>query len=216
MLKKTGAEKKPMTDSEKKIRMLIYHDAFSGKEALENSKKRGTTLVSIDQQTGSFIKDAKYYEHARGKEKSLIVECYPIIARNIFLLHIHIYVVYIIAYNYEYTIYFLCTLYIDFDNTILSTYKNNPTPLSVDLIQAMLRYRDFISTVVTKIIPKWDDPLAEIPNLIKEYYDFLILLKKTQETNNNNSDSLTTILPSWTAGNKMLLIDIYSFKCILL
>ena len=123
--------------------------------------------------------------------------------KDIFLLvYIYLYVVYIAAYNYAYTIYLLCTLYIDFGNVILSTYKNNPTPLSVDLIQAMLRYRDFISTVVTKIIPKWNDPLAEIPNLIKEYYDFLILLKKKQKANNNNNDSLITILPSWTAGNK--------------
>ena len=79
MLEKTGAKKKPMTGNEKKIRMSMYHDAFSGKEALENSKERGTALEAIEQQAEPSIKDGKYYEQARGKEKSLMMECYSII-----------------------------------------------------------------------------------------------------------------------------------------
>ncbi|KAI9499098.1 hypothetical protein BDB00DRAFT_924863 [Zychaea mexicana] len=63
--------------------------------------------------------------------------------------------------------------------TLRSTYTNNPTPFSTDLIQAMLQQREFISTMVTKISPKWKDHArVEIPSAINDYHDFLLLMKK--------------------------------------
>ncbi|KAI8141554.1 hypothetical protein BJV82DRAFT_168881 [Fennellomyces sp. T-0311] len=79
----------------------------------------------------------------------------------------------------------------EFAGIIRSTYENNPTRLSLDLVQAMHRQREFIQTMVTKIAPKWSNPLElEIPNAIRDYHDFLLLIK-SQSTS-------ATILPTWS------------------
>ncbi|KAI8141553.1 hypothetical protein BJV82DRAFT_618223 [Fennellomyces sp. T-0311] len=78
----------------------------------------------------------------------------------------------------------------DLAKIIRSTYENNPTCLSLDLIQAMHRQREFIDTIITKITPKWSNPLErEIPDAIRDYHDFL-LINKSERPN-------ALILPSW-------------------
>ncbi|KAI9274816.1 hypothetical protein BDA99DRAFT_249504 [Phascolomyces articulosus] len=81
----------------------------------------------------------------------------------------------------------------EFSNIIQSTYKNNPTGLSLDLIQAMWNQREFVRTMITKVSPTWKDPLeSNIPRAIKDYHDFLLLLKVQKDSEDQNK-----ILPTW-------------------
>ncbi|KAI8148015.1 hypothetical protein BJV82DRAFT_314486 [Fennellomyces sp. T-0311] len=64
---------------------------------------------------------------------------------------------------------------------IRSTYENNPTGISLDLIQAVLRQRAFIHRMMTtaKLLPTCEkDPTKfDFPGAIKDYHDFLLLIK---------------------------------------
>ncbi|KAI8141552.1 hypothetical protein BJV82DRAFT_618215 [Fennellomyces sp. T-0311] len=78
----------------------------------------------------------------------------------------------------------------EFIDIIRSSYEGNPTNLSLDLVQAMHRQREFIRTMITKITPKWVNPMElEIPNAIRDYHDFLLLNKGQQDR---------AIVPTWS------------------
>ncbi|KAI9274813.1 hypothetical protein BDA99DRAFT_249446 [Phascolomyces articulosus] len=83
---------------------------------------------------------------------------------------------------------------LEFSNIVQSTYKNNPLGFSLDLVQAMWNQREFVRTMYEKLIPTRKDPFKTIfPEAIKEYHDFLLLLKLQKSEDQNY------ILPAWTA-----------------
>ena len=68
--------------------------------------------------------------------------------------------------------------------------------LSLDLVQAMFNQREFIRTMVTEIAPRWKNPMEyNFPRAIKDYHDFLLLLKVQKD-----SETQDAILPTWTTG----------------
>ncbi|KAI9274812.1 hypothetical protein BDA99DRAFT_498657 [Phascolomyces articulosus] len=82
---------------------------------------------------------------------------------------------------------------LEFSNIIQTTYKNNPLGLSLDLAQAMLNQRQFIRTIITKVATGWKDPIGTtFPQAIKDYHDFLLLLKIQKSRKDQNA-----ILPTW-------------------
>ncbi|KAI9493998.1 hypothetical protein BDB00DRAFT_928496 [Zychaea mexicana] len=83
----------------------------------------------------------------------------------------------------------------ELSNIIRSTYESNPTPLSLDLVQAMMRQRHFVSTMVAKIACVWKDPVnCEIPEAIRDYHDFLLVKKKALASQKVN---FKVIFPTW-------------------